>query len=1600
MVKNLPTIERSTRLRYGKNCLEDQAENTIVFNASNAHINANVPGSLYLSPIRFRTDYSDKSIVLLMYNKRTKEITESGEAATDIIETTLQGATLKGNVTANTSVFAGVDLNNKLSLLTANSVGIANLTPTSDYTLSVGSNVFIDDTSTTANLLTIIGDSDFRGNVVIDGNLHVNGTTTVFQVENIVVKDPILELGQNNDSPVTQLDLGLLLHRPEGKSNVAFVFNEENQEIMLGFTSNASTDTNIVPVNDLNKSMNVHVYGQLFTEESLGVVNTNPIHTLDVGSNLYVDDLSTNVLVVTGSTDVSNVLTIGNNTHIGNELHVENNTHMSRDLTVSGNTYTTGNIIGYQDLLITGNTYVSGNVTIDTELNAIGNVYMEKDLEITGNTYITGNTNITKILNVTNNVFAKRDLSITGNLYTSGNTHLYQGLHVTGNTLLYKDLTISGNVYATKNVFIDRQLHVDLNVYTYKDLLITGNVFGSSNLNVTKNLNVTSNAILKKDLLVTGNTYVTGNVYLSKDVEISGNTYTDGNVVAYKDLTLSGNAYIDGNVNAYKDLLLTGNAYVTGNVNVTDQLNVTGNVYLSKDIEIEGNNYVTGNVVATRDISANKYYGDGGHLSNVTLQVVTDHSNVTSNTLHFTNAHTAFVTDLTSNVEIKLDQLNNVTVQTPLESQYLIYQDEDEWINDYPGQTFLKIYNATADTIYAGNAVYIIQQHNPNVVEVGLADARDPDKMPCIGLVWETSIAPGGEGHATTFGKSQAFKTSQFLEGETLYVSNVYAGMLSNVKPYGIAGNVDKIQNVGICSRVHQSSGRVTVTGIGRSNDIPNANIVTSNATVNYVYVNTANNDMKKIDPMKLPTKLQTLRDVVNTGNVVSNAISVTGLHVTNGGNVISSGNVQAGANVSIAGLGSKHLPYVSESKYLKDSFIRQEADGRIVIAADLEVDGSVTVSGSSFEVTAGELVVSDRIIDISNGAVTHDLDSGILIEHPGHNIGLIHHGDTDTFSMGYTQNGYADSHILEDSNIFTLDVIGNVVVQNTITIESGDLIVSQGNAYFNSNITVSRGLEVSGNISTTSELRVAGNTVISGNTNVTGYAQAHGMILGPGGLKIGNLFSAGPGAVPGVGSVSITGVVQALAFRTAHDSGYNTGIANTSPDHTFSVGANAYINAYGDRTLSITGNTFTTNLFATSNIGINIPANENPGYSLDVRGTSNVATLNVDRTTAATDKTTGSLIVAGGVGISGALYGAAATFDGVTSITNATAATGKTDGALVVTGGTGISGALYGAAATFDGVTSVTNGTAATNKTSGALVVTGGTGISGALYGATASFDGVTSVTNATAATGKTDGALVVTGGAGISGDIYAADATFDNLSVAADTDMTAIIGRARFGQVKATDQGGFSHYDMTGSTEYAVAQNASGRTFVNAKTGQGLYFMEEGSTKMILSDGNFGIGETSPSTKLHVAGGTIINSDAVAKKTYSYSGTISATTQPYINVNFTNYSFTAMVVAQLIESDEEISTIKFECCGGNKSGSAPSVNIVPGTVSVFGPTSTNPWSVLVVCNPTRVGIIPTGVLDVDGEYNIFIEYISANSSGGVSSIDEDVTEVAAFSY
>jgi hypothetical protein len=351
--------------------------------------------------------------------------------------------------------------------------------------------------------------------------------------------------------------------------------------------------------------------------------------------------------------------------------------------------------------------------------------------------------------------------------------------------------------------------------------------------------------------------------------------------------------------------------------------------------------------------------------------------------------------------------------------------------------------------------------------------------------------------------------------------------------------------------------------------------------------------------------------------------------------------------------------------------------------------------------------------------------------------------------------------------------------------------------------------------------------------------------------------------------------------------------------------------------------------------------------------------------------------------------------------VTDTTISNSKTTGALKVAGGVGVQGALYGANANLEDVeadsVNVTDTTISNSKTTGALQVAGGVGVQGALYGANANLEDVeadsVNVTDTTISNSKTSGALQVAGGVGISGDIYAADATFDNLSVAAYTDITGIIGGAKVGYMGYSGWAGISHYDRASTGNYALLQNSNGQTLINCSTGEDIQFRENNVTKMTLSDGN-----------LKVIGGTITNSGQVAKKTYSYSGALSSgqtIANSTIKITFSNHVFYAKVVAHLVDgSGENVSTLSFECGGGKWDGTIPSNNIAIGPLSIFGVLATNPWDPVLTKTSTTVAFKPTNNMAEAGHYNVFIEYISQSSSGVVTKITEGSTDQITYDY
>src|SRR6056300_1315235 len=438
-------------------------------------------------------------------------------------------------------------------------------------------------------------------------------------------------------------------------------------------------------------------------------------------------------------------------------------------------------------------------------------------------------------------------------------------LHVVGNAYVSSDLTVDtdtfhvdagGNKVGIKTKSPDAELHVVGNVYVSSDLTVDTD---------TLHVDAATDSVGVGTVNPNANLHVVGNVYVSSDLTVDTDTlHVDA---GDKSVGL-------GTVNPHANLHVVGNVYVSSDLTVdTDTLHVdaatdsvgVGTVNPTSNFHVAGNAYVSSNTT-------------------------------TDGTLTLNHPTTAILTDLTSNVEVKLDQLANVSINTPVADQLLVYSGAG-WINEYPLHTYIRIHNDAGTDLSKGDVVYVKGAHNQNIVNVGLARADSPSTMPAIGVVNDATITQGGQGVAVAYGRAQSVNTLGFIEGETLYVSNTVAGGLSNVKPFYTDSVPDSIQNVGVVVKVGETNGTIFVTGIGRANDVPNAQIVLDEGDINWVYVSDQNNDFQKIEPSNLLTQLQTFEQVSAAGNVVSNIMSFTNSTTS----IVTTSNAIVGGNISVA---------------------------------------------------------------------------------------------------------------------------------------------------------------------------------------------------------------------------------------------------------------------------------------------------------------------------------------------------------------------------------------------------------------------------------------------------------------------------------------------------------------------------------------------------------------------------------------------------------------------------------------------------------------------------------------------------------------------------
>lgn len=367
--------------------------------------------------------------------------------------------------------------------------------------LSVGSNVIISDvgggSTEYPNNVAVI-----TGNVTVDGGMYIYGNTrmlgnlfvaeqaTYERIVNLVISDTTIVFGEGNDGTNEPM---LLLTHDQNESNVAFGFRtgDRGKEMALFQTPDGPLDTTFTVDNSL--STNLHVFGDIYTSNAVGVANIFPTHDLCVGSNLFVEDTGSNVLEVHGNTFTEN-LKVGSNITVGNDVIVIDTTN--KDV-----------------VTISGNVKVNGLRTTGTETSGISNAVPTDTLSIGSKIYanLTAANTLTIFGNTVTTNLITQSISSTSNITVHSDRYGGDSLV---NPLILKSGPTSSNVSSIEIYGASTSnTHQNIRFKTrnHEKMRITSNgQIGINTTNPTQKLTVNGNAfVMGSNVMMFGNLWGT-----------------------------------------------------------------------------------------------------------------------------------------------------------------------------------------------------------------------------------------------------------------------------------------------------------------------------------------------------------------------------------------------------------------------------------------------------------------------------------------------------------------------------------------------------------------------------------------------------------------------------------------------------------------------------------------------------------------------------------------------------------------------------------------------------------------------------------------------------------------------------------------------------------------------------------------------------------------------------------------------------------------------------------------------------------------------------------------------------------------------------------
>jgi hypothetical protein len=305
--------------------------------------------------------------------------------------------------------------------------------------------------------------------------------------------------------------------------------------------------------------------------------------------------------------------------------------------------------------------------------------------------------------------------------------------------------------------------------------------------------------------------------------------------------------------------------------------------------------------------------------------------------------------------------------------------DATKFSGDLTGAIHVQGKNATSGTLTKGTPVYISGSQGQQFT-IGVADADDSAKMPCIGIL-AADVNASAEGDIVTHGKLIGIDTSSFTVGDELYISD--SGTLTATPP---TGESDLLQKIAKVIRVHASSGQIYIMGAGRTNAVPNLD-------QNKIFLGDSNNQavataLSSIGLTSFNDDSTFLKDADFGSNGLMKRTS-DGVYATI---TDSSSNWDAAYTYSQVG----HLPLTGGT-----------------ISHNLIISGNLTVSGTTTTVNTETINLADNIIT---------LNSNFTGNNPTENAGIeVERGDLTNKSFFWDEANdrwNADSSLVASSFI------------------------------------------------------------------------------------------------------------------------------------------------------------------------------------------------------------------------------------------------------------------------------------------------------------------------------------------------------------------------------------------------------------------------------------------------------------------------------------------------------------------------------------------------------------------------------------------------------